>query len=280
MIKMKKLPIAIVASLLAGLAMGAWLLKAIDVEPNSSGVPDGAVYFDTSAATDERIRALEVAVGQERNARQLLEEELRVILDELDRINAVSEQAEQQRVANSRSESDAQDFLDTVQQRREERFSPQGRTQALIDAGFAPDRTALILQREAELQMEAMQARFEARRTGVPINRDDVSANPGAKLRSELGDAEYAMYLQANNRPISVGVGSVLESSPAQSAGLQVGDRIISYDGQRVFNVFDLNAQTIQGAPGQNVVINIERDGVPMQIVLPRGPLGITGGRR
>jgi hypothetical protein len=36
----------------------------------------------------------------------------------------------------------------------------------------------------------------------------------------------------------------------------------------------------MEGEPGENVVVNITRDGIPMQIVLPRGPLGINIGRR
>jgi len=88
------------------------------------------------------------------------------------------------------------------------------------------------------------------------------------------------MYLQANNRPTSVGINSVMPLSPAQAAGLQAGDRIVRYDGQRVFNVFDVNAQTRQGTSGQSVLVDIERDGSPMQIVLPRGPLGIRASRR
>ncbi len=37
---------------------------------------------------------------------------------------------------------------------------------------------------------------------------------------------------------------------------------------------------TMSGAAGENVIVDISRDGVPMQISLPRGPLGVTGGRR
>jgi hypothetical protein len=42
----------------------------------------------------------------------------------------------------------------------------------------------------------------------------------------------------------------------------------------------DLTRQTMEGAPGQQVVVDIVRDGQPMQVVIPRGPLGISGGRR
>ena len=41
----------------------------------------------------------------------------------------------------------------------------------------------------------------------------------------------------------------------------------------------DLMQQAIQGEPGQNVVVDIVRDGVHMQVVMPRGPLGVYGGR-
>ena len=99
-------------------------------------------------------------------------------------------------------------------------------------------------------------------------------------LREELGDADFERYLIANNRSTSVTVSSVIESSPAQSAGLQPGDEIVRYDGERVFSMSDLTRQTMDGTAGQTVVVDIMRNGNPMQIVLPRGPVGISGGRR
>ena len=62
-------------------------------------------------------------------------------------------------------------------------------------------------------------------------------------------------------------------------AGLQPGDQIVSYDGARVFNYGDLNDQLLQGEPGESVIVDILRDGAPMQVVMPRGPIGITAGR-
>lgn len=277
---MNKIIGAIGASLVAGFALGAWMLSAPDSERAPTPEPEAVSYFDASADVSERIRALELAVGEERNARQLLEEELQVLMDEIERISADGAQAEPERVANSRNAGDAQSAHESFRQRRNARRSPQARTEELINAGLAPDRAALIAQRESELQMEAMQARFEARRAGDPFNFRDANVNPDAKLRAEIGDIEYEMFLDASNRPTSVTVSGVLESSPAQSAGLQPGDQIVRYDGQRVFNVRELTAQTLQGAPGQNVVVDIKRDGIPMQVVLPRGPLGIMGGRR
>jgi hypothetical protein len=283
MTQMKKTTASVGILLLGGFVLAAVVLNrpepSVDVGPG----PDSAIYFDASAAIDERIRALEIAVGEERNARQIVEEELRIILDELERINASEPQAADEPAVDGRGGRGSRDegeIRESFQQRRNERFSPEGRTRQLVDAGFSTDRAAMIVQRESELQMEVLQARFEARQSGAPSEPGSIASNPDEMLRAEIGDTDYAMYLGANNRPTSVGVSTVISSSPAQIAGLQPGDRIVSYDGKRVFSVNDLNAQTMQGTSGQNVLVDVERDGVQMQFVLPRGPLGISGGRR
>ncbi len=41
----------------------------------------------------------------------------------------------------------------------------------------------------------------------------------------------------------------------------------------------DITEATVTGEPGQTVVVDIMRDGLTMQVVMPRGPLGITGRR-
>jgi len=69
----------------------------------------------------------------------------------------------------------------------------------------------------------------------------------------------------------------VLDSSPAQSAGLRPGDQITNYGGARVYNMYELTQEIMQGPPVDQVVVDFLRDGVPMQAVLPRGPVGITG---
>ena len=150
----------------------------------------------------------------------------------------------------------------------------------LIEAGFLPAEAEWILEREQQLQMESLQARYEAGRSGDPSDfyRDRFSTS--SQMREELGDAGYERYLEANGRPTNVEISSVIGSSPAQSAGLQPGDEIVRYDGERVFSMTDINLASMQGEAGQNVVIDFVRDGVPMQIVMPRGPLGVTGGRR
>jgi S1-C subfamily serine protease len=97
-------------------------------------------------------------------------------------------------------------------------------------------------------------------------------------LRQELGETEYERYLAALGRPTKVGVFNVIASSPAEKAGLQAGDEILTYGGTRVFDMRELNDLTVEGSPGQPVVLEVQRNGQNLQLVLPRGPIGIGGG--
>jgi C-terminal processing protease CtpA/Prc len=254
--------------------MGAFAAFAIVLSTRQPSTPVAtpADYFDQSAAVEDRIRALEAAVAQERNARLLLEEELQVLYDEIERLDTVR-MADEEQVA------------ETVQRRdsfreRAERFRGEGsatsRTERLVAAGFSPDRAAWIANREAELQMEQMQLIFEARQAGERLDRSNISLDPDRALRAEIGDTEYEQYLEANGRATAVTVGSVLESSPGQRAGLQSGDEIVAYGGQRVFSYGDLSDQTMATEAGRSVVVDIVRDGVPMQVVIESGPIGIS----
>jgi hypothetical protein len=262
-------------SLIMGFALASWMQRMPDGGSADSGGMNAGDYFDQAAATEQRIRALETSIAEERNARQLLEDELLVLFAEIDRLGAQDSGAERRNTVEARN-----DRLppDDFRQRRAER-SGEARISALVEAGFSADRADWILRREAELEVEAMQARFDARRSDSPIDRLDPSMNPNSMLRAELGDADYERYLQANGRPTAVAVTRVLESSPGQAAGLQTGDQIVRYGGSRVFDIADLSAQTLQGSPGESVVVDIIRDDVPMQIVMPRGPIGMQSGR-
>jgi S1-C subfamily serine protease len=128
--------------------------------------------------------------------------------------------------------------------------------------------------------MAALQARFDAGQSGDAGAWWQGRAEIAETLRAELGESGYERYLEANGRSTSVTVGTVIESSPAERAGLMPGDRITRYSGERIFGMSELTRQTMEGTPGQQVVVDIVRDGQPMQVVIPRGPLGISGGRR
>jgi hypothetical protein len=219
--------------------------------------------------------ALEQAVSIERDARQLLQEEVLILTDELNQfrnggivpginVSAATETTE--------SQSRRRDF------RNRNRSSDP--TERLVAVGFSQIRADWILRRESEVQMESLQGRYDAQREGTLTDYYESRRGTRDVLRDELGDADYERYLEANGSSTGITISSVLESSPALLAGLHVGDEIVNYDGQRIFSVSDLTRETLQGNVGQSVTIDIVRDGVPMQVVLPRGPVGITGGRR
>ena len=263
---MKKVSIAVGISLVAGFAAAAIVLSTTNSIPASD--------FDETAATEERIRALEAAVSEERQARQLLEEELFVLFAEIDRLEARAGDRDNSR--NDRDDRDVEAAVE-VQQFRGSRSTGSQRD-ALIAAGLAPDRADWILRRESELRFESMQARFEARNAAGPQDWFNASTNPETMLRAEIGDADYEMYLEGNNRPTSVNISNVMASSPGERAGLQPGDQIVNYDGRRIFSTWELVQQTMGGGEG-TVVVDLVRDGSPMQIVLPRGPIGVEVGR-
>lgn len=280
---MRKLLIVSFICSVAALAAGAWVYTSDTPLPAPGNSSRSA--FDPALSDSERIAALERAINDERLAREVLQEELYYVTAELEALRD-GELVDEALPGGDGEESAAADEASTAQSRetRRERFarrnSPEYRIERLIEAGFAPGEATWIVQREQELQMEALAERFEAGRSGDPADfyRSRVSASE--MLRDELGDTSYEQYLAANGRPTAVTVSSVIGSSPAQTAGLQPGDNIVRYDGQRVFSMTDLNMAALEGEAGANIVVDIERDGVAMQIVIPRGPIGITGGRR
>jgi len=155
----------------------------------------------------------------------------------------------------------------------------EGRRQAMIDAGFSPQRADYILERESVLEFQQMQARYQARTAENPREAMGNLVDAGTALRDELGEADYEKYLAASGRSTSVGVRNVMASSPAATAGLQPGDEIVRYDGERVYNQRDLMMRTWAGDGTGSVVVEVLRDGTPMQVTLPRGPIGIEIGR-
>jgi membrane-associated protease RseP (regulator of RpoE activity) len=265
--------IMIAIGLLAGVLALAIVLLLRAPGPERAPLADPALHFDQAAGTETRIRALEAAVAQERNARMLLEEELQALyaaLDELRPATATAAEAADDRNASARLREAR------LQRNADDADSARAR---LVEAGFSDDRAAWIVRRESELQMETMQAMYEFRRTGKRPENFETIRDPDRALRAEIGDAEYERYLEASGRSTSVHVGSVIESSPGQRAGLLPGDEIVAYGGERVFNYNDLSMQTMAATPGQPVVVDVVRDGIPMQVVIEAGPIGISGSR-
>jgi hypothetical protein len=272
----------------AGLAVATWFgarpSDPAESFPVAETTDRGLWPASGSRELQERLSLLEAALEAEIASRRDLEAEVAALNAEL---ATLRERSAPSAPSGETAANDAGDRgPGEIRERPGSRFggqrgaaSPQERMAQLLDAGFPPDQAQWIAQRESELRMEALYAQYEASRAGESLGPFTGWRDGREELRAELGDADYARYLEATGRPTSVGVDRVLPSSPGEAAGLLPGDAILAYAGERVFGIADLNRLTLDGEPGQPVALDVLRDGQQIQLYVPRGPIGITGGR-
>jgi len=269
-----RLAIAVGAALVAGIAVGAWLTG--DREASAPVPATGSAVMPANDIED-RLARLEQDVNAEREARAVLEDLLQELIEDVGRLEGARSgraDARQQTAGAAvelRASSRSRDPADWMRNYEERRVAGLG------EGGFSEDEARRALKLESEARFEAMQRAWEAERNGEQLDPFAAYATPQAILRDELGDDAYARYLEAQGQPTSIQISSVLEGSPGNTAGLQPGDALVSYNGRRVFDVLDLRRLTMEGNPGEDVVVEIERNGTRMQLTLPRGPIGITG---
>jgi hypothetical protein len=150
----------------------------------------------------------------------------------------------------------------------------------LFAAGFTADEVDYLRRRQAEDQMLQIDLDDRARREGwfgTPRHAEEMAKLPagGDTLRRELGDAAYDRYLYASGQPNRIAVTSVIQTSPAETAGLRPGDILLQYGGERIYSAQQLTSLRSSGARGAPVTVDIIRDGQPLRITMPRGPMGI-----
>ncbi len=275
---MLKTLLLVVAGLVAGFAIALGLGSGSEAPPPLSAVePSGAssaparVVAAADGATAARLAALEAALDAEVDVRAALEQRVAELATQLEALG--------ERPARAATGPDSATVTAARERfRRDQNGSSEEAEgylkERLVANGFAPDRAEWIIQRTEQLRMEALQAQYDARRGGRPVEMDASEET----LRAELGEADYERYLEAYGRRTTIPVRDVLASSPAERSGLKAGDEIVAYAGNRVFDLRELNQLTFQGTPGESVIVEVRRDGQSVQLVLPRGPLGITGG--
>jgi membrane-associated protease RseP (regulator of RpoE activity) len=285
--------IKIAAYLLVGVGMGL----AFAFWQGSRGEPIGAWDTDLSVADrgpiEKRLGELETALALERYEREVLAEELVALRQSMVAAPVSADDSEdgdsrERRVAvlggdeeGERAQRLRDRFANGFPERAavDENFFEQRQLQRLVEAGLPMDRAQWILRREEELQMEVLQARYEATQSGASPE-EVASLDQSALLRAELGDSDYEKYLEGLGRPTTINVREVLTNSPAQTAGLQAGDEIVAYNGKRVFDMRELTELTYEARPGQSVAVDVVRDGQPIQVYVAAGPIGVSGGGR
>jgi membrane-associated protease RseP (regulator of RpoE activity) len=276
----------------AGFTLAGLLIGVVVTAPwrGSGGGTPVPVPAEQTGSLRGRIDAIEGQLRDERRRREALEAELAALTTRVDASDAPAEADTRRAETRTDDAPPAADRgSDESAQGPSARFGgPRAaggldrdarRIDRLVDGGFTPERAQWIVRRAAELRMQALQARYDAERKGEPFD-PQAAFSAEQPLREALGDQEYEQYLKAMGRSTRVAVRDVLASSPAEQAGLQSGDQVVAYDGKRVFDAGDLNRLVLDGQPGEPVAVDVIRDGQPMQIYVPRGPLGITGGGR
>jgi hypothetical protein len=154
-------------------------------------------------------------------------------------------------------------------------------TEEYLDVGFDLYEAVELINRSAEISMERLYLRDRASRENW-LDSDRFSdalrelESRSDKLRDELGDDGWDRYLYASGSANRVGINSIIEGSPAQLAGLQPGDTIRSYDETAVFSINEIQSATKGGQYGEQIRVEIDRNGATSIIYIPRGPLGVT----
>ena len=98
-------------------------------------------------------------------------------------------------------------------------------------------------------------------------------------VRKAIGNDAYDRYLFQTSQNNRLTVKTVMTGSPARKLGLQNGDIILTYANEKVLTWRDLRELTSEGIVGEYVNLNILRDGKLQNILIPRGPLGVTLGK-
>ncbi len=265
------------ASLVAAFAAGAWV-TGYEPAKEAQGYA-GNTALDETVPISERLLRLEQVIVDEREARLVLEGQLLLLIEDLERLESTRDRAQPERpiqVSEIRGEQlrsggRPRDYAAVMRMYQDRRVAD------LVSGGFSEDEARRLLKRESEAQYKAMEAAYLVQRDGEAVDMFNSAMNAQSILRAEIGDSEYERFLTAQGEQTTVRIMNVLAGSPGSSAGLQAGDNIVSYNGERTFSMLDVRGLTMQGNPGEDVIIEIDRDGVRMQLNIPRGPIGVSG---
>ncbi|MEE9343624.1 MAG: PDZ domain-containing protein [Gammaproteobacteria bacterium] len=151
---------------------------------------------------------------------------------------------------------------------------------ALLQAGVSEVIAMDIMQHHNETEMQKLELRDNAIRNdylNTPKYYQALRAIDDSfkTLHNEIGDRAYDHVLYATGRNNRVKVLSVIPNSPSDLAGLNKNDIILQYSDKAVFNPEELRNSTTQGHRGEYTNITLLRNGTPLTLMVPRGPLGI-----
>ena len=93
---------------------------------------------------------------------------------------------------------------------------------------------------------------------------------------AEAPDPTRALGLTLGIPPLQPSIGSLAEDGPATRAGFKVGDTIIEADGQAI-STWSQWVDLVRAAPGQSLVVRVERDGQSLDLTVVPRSTGTSG---
>lgn len=264
-----RLAAAGIAGLVLGLATGL-LLRGRDGEPTSAPAP---AAVDVAAATAPGLGALRNELARERAAREALQADVDELRD------AVLEWAALLPEERRTERADGVDARDGREAPHPDE-SPWFDADALLETGLAAPEIERLRERFAEHELAELFLRDRASREGW-LRKPTYSQalrEMREEFRAEIGEEDYDRMLYAAGRQNRVRIIDVLPDSPAQRAGLAAGDVVLSYAGERMFEIRPLTQATRGGEPGDPTEIRYVRNGEERRVYVPRGPLGVRLG--
>jgi membrane-associated protease RseP (regulator of RpoE activity) len=265
--------------------VGESLPVSVSRYPSGSGVSASPDAGDRHAARLQRqLDLLAAKLAAEGDQRRRLEQQVQTLATELAALGGSGHETSGTAAAKAAPVAPA---LATTPGSAADSASPhEGTTpmeRALVAAGVDATTATEIRRRRDELSLSEIYLRDQATREGwldtprftaemAEIERQRTS------VRDEIGDEAYDRYLAALDQPNRVTVDEVMLESPAAVAGLQTGDMVLRYGETRIFSPSDLVSATRGGTAGENVRVEVIRQGRRFEIEVPRGPLGVMIG--
>jgi hypothetical protein len=256
----------LIAVLCLGVFAGYYLLSVVPSEPGSPntdaplGTPEFARRYKDNA--DDTLTQLQLRVEQAEQERVWLAERIAA----LEAVTGKPKTYPDPVTKTSESTAPAQTFRTSVE--------------ALIATGIPTEQAAFIQAHLDEYALKQLYMQDRASREGwlktARYRKEQREAqNAYQELRPEIGDDVYDRMLYALGRTNRVVVRDIMQNSTAEQYDLRANDRIIEYDGQRVFTSQELNTLVTQGADGAPVLLRVQRDEQQLDFYLPHGPIGI-----
>ena len=264
----------LIAVLCLGVFIGYYLLRAVSSEPDSpnanvpSGMPDSARLYNNNA--DDMLTQLQQRLAQAEQERVWLDERIAAL-------EAVARKPETYPDTETGTPAmEANEISESIAPAQTFRTS----VEALIATGIPAEQAAFIQAHLDEydlkkLYMQDLASREVWLNTARYRKEQREAQNAYQELRPEIGDDAYDRMLYALGRTNRVVVRDIMQNSTAEQYDLQANDRIIEYDGQRVFTSQELNTLVTQGTTGAPVLLRVQRDEQQLDFYLPQGPIGI-----